>query len=76
MDSKAALELAGKVDEIYAAKGSKIVHFDMKKDKPAKEALLGALLGPTGNLRAPAVVRGRKLIVGFNEDAYNQFLRG
>jgi arsenate reductase-like glutaredoxin family protein len=76
MDRDAALELAEKVDEIYAAKGSKVVHFDMKKDKPGKEALLGVLLGPTGNLRAPAIVRGRKLMVGFNEDAYNQLLRG
>jgi arsenate reductase-like glutaredoxin family protein len=76
MSRDAALELAGKVDEIYAAKGSKIVHFDMKKDKPGKEDLLAVLLGPTGNLRAPTIVRGRKLIVGFNEEAYTQFLRG
>lgn len=75
MNRDAALQLTSKVDEIYAAKGSKIVHFDLKKDKPAKDELLAVLLGPTGNLRAPAVIRGRKLIVGFNEEAYKELLR-
>ena len=74
MDRDAALDLASKVDEIYAAKGSKIVHFNMKKDKPTKADLLSVLLGPTGNLRAPAIIRGRKLVVGFNEEAYGQLL--
>ena len=74
MDSDAALDLAGKVDEIYAAKGSKIVHFNMKKDKPTKADLLAVLLGPTGNLRAPAVIAGGKLVVGFNEEAYRKLL--
>jgi len=29
--------------------------------------LLGLLLGPTGNLRAPTFRKGRTLIVGFDE---------
>ena len=28
------------------------------------------MLGSTGNLRAPAIVVGKTLLVGFNEDAY------
>ena len=69
---KEALELAGQVDEIYAAKGSKVVHIDLKKEQPGKDELAALLLGPTGNLRAPAIKQGRKLIVGFNADAYNK----
>ena len=57
---------------MYAAKGTKIVHFDMQKDKPSNDELLSVLLGPTGNLRAPAVIKGDKLMVGFNETAYKQ----
>jgi hypothetical protein len=28
------------------------------------------MLGPTGNLRAPTLMVGKKVIVGFNEDLY------
>jgi hypothetical protein len=42
----------------------------LKKEKPDREILLGLLLGPTGNLRAPAFRTGRTLFVGFNEEAY------
>jgi arsenate reductase-like glutaredoxin family protein len=70
---KEALELASSVDEIYAAKGTKVVHVDMRKQSPGKDELAALLLGPTGNLRAPTLRRGRKLMVGFNEDAYRRF---
>lgn len=66
------MKLAADVDEIYAAKGSKVVHIDLRKEKPKSEELAALLLGPTGNLRAPAIRQGRKLIVGFNEDAYRK----
>ena len=36
------------------------------------DALLAAMLGPTGNLRAPAILRGKTLHIGFNEDEYNK----
>lgn len=32
------------------------------------------MLGATGNLRAPTVVAGKTLLVGFNEEAYQQHL--
>jgi arsenate reductase-like glutaredoxin family protein len=62
------------VDELYVAKGKKIVHVDLKREKPPRAELLGLLLGPTGNLRAPTLRRGRKLIVGFDEATYKQLL--
>jgi len=62
------------VDEVYVAKGKKIVHLDLKREKPARAQLLGLLLGPTGNLRAPTLRKGRKLIVGFDEDTYKKLL--
>lgn len=33
-----------------------------------------AMLGPTGNLRAPTLKVGRTLIVGFDEDSYRSVL--
>ena len=62
------------MDELYVAKGKKIVHLDLKREKPARAELLGLLLGPTGNLRAPTLRKGRKLIVGFDEDTYKKLL--
>jgi len=74
MTGKDALKLAREVDHIYAAKGKKLVHLDMKKDKPDDATLKGVLLGPTGNLRAPTLRRGRTLLVGFDEATYNDVL--
>ena len=47
----------------------------MKNDPPDDDTLLAYLLGPTGNLRAPTLRRGKTLFVGFSEDAYKQFLK-
>ena len=62
------------MDELYVAKGKKIVHLDLKRDKPPRAELLGLLLGPTGNLRAPTLRKGRKLIVGFDDATYKRLL--
>ncbi len=69
-----AIALTSKVKEIYVSKGTRIVHIDMETDKPDREALGKLLLGPTGNLRAPTVVHGDKLLVGFNKDTYEKIL--
>jgi hypothetical protein len=60
------------VDEIYVAKGKKVVHLDMKREKPTADVLKSLLLGPTGNLRAPTLRRGRTLVVGFDEVTYKK----
>jgi arsenate reductase-like glutaredoxin family protein len=63
------------VDEIYASKGNRVVHLDLKKDKPDAATLKGLLLGPTRNLRAPTLRKGRTLIVGFDEATYAKLLK-
>jgi arsenate reductase-like glutaredoxin family protein len=67
-----ALALLKKVNKVYAAKGKKVVYFDLKKDKPGDEELAKVLLGPTGNLRAPTLRKGKTLVVGFNEETYEK----
>ena len=69
------MALIREVDEIYASKGKQVVHLDLRKDKPDAATLKGLLLGPTGNLRAPTLRRGRTLIVGFDEATYAKLLR-
>ena len=60
-------EGAGKV---VVAKGKKVLEFDLKKDPAALKELGEVALGPTGNLRAPAIRTGSTWLVGFNEEAY------
>jgi arsenate reductase-like glutaredoxin family protein len=71
-----ALALARKAERLVAVRGKKVVTFNMTKDQPDDEALLAVLLGPSGNLRAPAAMVGRTLVVGFNPDVYEEVLGG
>jgi len=75
LKEKEVLALAQEVDEIYASKGKRVVHLDLRKEKPDRAALLGLLLGPTGNLRAPTLQKGRTLLVGFDEETYSKILK-
>ncbi len=55
------------------AKGKNTVHLRIT-DAHEDEALLELVLGPSGKLRAPALRRGRHLIVGFNVQMYDRIL--
>ena len=70
LKQKEALAVVKQVNEIYVAKGKKVVHLNIKRDKPDKETLTKLLLGPTGNLRAPTLRKGKTLVVGFDEETY------
>ncbi len=69
-----ARELIAAASKILVMKGKKVTVFDLKKDKPAEDDLLKAMLGTTGNLRSPTVQRGKTLLVGFNADIYEEIL--
>jgi len=60
---------------LVAARGKKIAEFDLVKNRPDDDTLLAHLLGPTGNLRAPTARIGETMLVGFNEEMYQQFLK-
>jgi hypothetical protein len=69
----AALELAKSADTVVVARGKKALTFDMRAP-PDDDTLAAALLGPTGNLKAPTLRVGTTLLVGFGEAAYRQVL--
>ena len=71
-----ALKLARGAARVVAAKGKKLVIFDMKKSPPDDDTLAAHLLGPTGNLKAPTLRIGDTLLVGFGDEAYKQVLGG
>ena len=68
-----ALRLARTADEIISAKGKTV----KRLSQPAKaddESVAALVIGPSGNLRAPAFFVGKRLIIGFEEDAYREAL--
>ena len=67
-----AVALARECDTLIVAKGKKVTTFDLAGDPG--DAMVDAMLGPTGNLRAPTVRSGKTLLVGFNEERYASVL--
>jgi hypothetical protein len=67
-----ALAMLRESDELYVAKGKKVVHLDLKSAD--LDSVVSLVLGPTGNLRAPTLRKGRTLIVGFDESTYRSIL--
>ena len=59
---------------MVVAKGKKFQEIDLKKDRPDDESLVKLMLGPTGNLRAPTMKVGKSVLVGFNPEAYAEFM--
>ena len=74
-DSEALDLLDGKTS-LHVAKGKKVTEVDLRKDRPEDDVLTGLMLGPTGNLRAPTLIVGKKVVVGYNEDLYNDVFGG
>lgn len=72
----AALELAKSAETVVVARGKKVVTFDMKQAPPDDDTLASYLLGPTGNLKAPTIRKGKLLLVGFGEAAYREVFGG
>ena len=64
--------MAREASLVIVAKGKKVSRFE-PRGKAAAE-VVDAMLGPTGNLRAPTIRKGRKIIVGFNEDVFAEHL--
>ena len=58
--------------KVVVAKGKKVQTFDMKEFSPSSAEFVAAVLGPTGNLRAPAVRTGKTWTIGFNDEAYGE----
>ena len=72
LGAKDAWKLASAAGTVIVAKGKKVVTFSMKKDAPKEDVLLPHMLGPTGNLRAPTIRKGKTVLVGFNEELFEK----
>jgi hypothetical protein len=63
-------DLLARVRRVVVAKGKKTIELEAGTARPAD------LKGPTGNYRAPMVLRGKTLLVGFQREALEQLLTG
>jgi hypothetical protein len=73
-DRASALRLAKSARTVVTGRGSSITSFDMAGDPPDDATLAAAILGPSGNLKAPTFKTGDTLVVGFSELVYRQIL--
>jgi arsenate reductase-like glutaredoxin family protein len=64
-------ELFAGATELVVTKGKKVRAFDLKKEPMGSDELAAAVLGPTGNLRAPAIRTGKRWLIGFSEEAFD-----
>ena len=67
-----ARKLAAAASQVIVAKGKQVATYK-PVGKPTAE-VIEAMLGPTGNLRAPTLVSGKTVLVGFNEASYAELL--
>lgn len=60
--------MAREATRVIVAKGKKVSEFAPGGKAPAE--VVEAMLGPTGNLRAPTIRKGKTVVVGFNEEVF------
>lgn len=58
--------------KLIAVRGKKAQTFDLKNGGYERAEFEKAVLGPTGNLRAPAMRMGKTWLVGFGEETYDE----
>ena len=67
-----ALALARASQRLCVAKGKRYVELDLTRDAPDDDTLAALLLGPSGNLRAPAVRIADTLVIGFSAEMFER----
>ncbi|MCI5126459.1 MAG: hypothetical protein D3925_18760 [Candidatus Electrothrix sp. AR5] len=72
ISADAAWALLGAAQEVIVGRGKRFEVFAPAQDD--KETILKACLGRTGNLRAPTLKIEKRVIVGFNDALYEQFI--
>lgn len=68
---KDAAALAKAAARVIVAKGKSVREF---KGGSASKDVVDAMLGPTGNLRAPTMRAGTVVVVGFDADVFTDVL--
>ena len=70
LQAEDARTLLTSADRLIVMKGKQVAEFDLTAGIP--DGAVEAMLGPTGNLRAPTIRTDRLLLVGFNDQVFNE----
>jgi hypothetical protein len=68
LQAEDAKKLLKGASRLVVAKGKKVSEFEIGSRIPSET--VAAMLGPTGNLRAPTAIVGKTVLVGFSDEAY------
>jgi arsenate reductase-like glutaredoxin family protein len=68
-----ARDLVASAKTVTIAKGKKL---DVYSGGTASDEVVPKMLGSTGNLRAPTITVGDRVVVGFNEAVYREIFGG
>jgi len=61
---------------VWVAKGKKYERFRLDSESVDRQELIRKVMGPSGNLRAPTLRLGKKLVVGFHPEMYQELFGG
>lgn len=70
-----AMKIAKEMKQIHAKVGAKLKSWDLSKEKMSNEELNKALIGRSGDMRAPVLIVGKTLMAGFDESTYKNLLK-
>ena len=70
LGKKDAAAIAKAASKLIVAKGKKVTRFS--PGGKASAEIVEAMLGPTGNLRAPTIRKGKTVLVGFNDEVFGE----
>ena len=59
---------------LVVAKGKKVSEYQLPARGKAPDEAVDAMLGPTGNLRAPTIQVGDTIVVGYHEETFDELL--
>ena len=65
-------QLLADAEKVYVAVGKKVVEFD--PTTVDRNFILKKVIGPSGNLRAPALRVGKVFYIGYNPEMYKTLL--
>lgn len=68
-----AWELIKTYKTVVVGKGKKFQEFEPVEEN--REQILKETIGRSGNLRAPSIKVGDKLIIGFTDDMFKKFIK-
>lgn len=73
IESDAAWNLINGFETVVIGKGKK--YFEYHPSEETKEEILKNALGRSGTLRAPTLKSAGKLVIGYNVDMYETFIK-